>query len=374
MFMTRAKTAAALSITVLSLATVVLCAAWGAPGEAREGGGVAVKQDQPGGGGAIQNEDLKQHSKPVSAGGADFELVADRVWHRPREIYDEAGANIGLRITNRGDKDLMFNVGDTLQVSLKAADAKEADAKQLVQTTILKTFLADNKKFLADKPVRVAAGKSETVMLPTRLVHTRVSKIYLGLNAGAGWYWLTDDDLQPGRYRLSLHYENQQKDNGCWLGKVDTDAVEIEVKAAGASAPEPPSATVVVLQPGDSKDVIIIWHDRAAVRGGCCIVSLKAELPREEADEAQRAYRKGDVEARANGVAGSFDRKRSEEVLKLTGPPEVMPGNKTYLSVIKVSAGKDAKSGVTRLYAHWVGGTTVTDRLGGEILVVVQAK
>jgi hypothetical protein len=158
------------------------------------------------------------------------------------------------------------------------------------------------------------------------------------------------------------------------LGKVDTDAVEIEVKAADVAAPEPPTATVVVLQPGDSKDGIIIWHDRAAVRGGCCIVSLKAELTREEADEAQRAYSKGDVEARANGVAGSFDRKRSEEILKLTGPLEVMPGNKTYLSVIKVSAGKDAKSGVTKLFAHWVGGTTVTDRLRGEILVVVQAK
>src|SRR5262249_49006555 len=75
---------------------------------------------------AKRNEDAKQHSKPVSAGGADFEVVADRVWHRPLEIYDEAGANIGLRITNRGDKDLILNLGDTLKVSLKSADAKEA--------------------------------------------------------------------------------------------------------------------------------------------------------------------------------------------------------------------------------------------------------
>ena len=142
----------------------------------------------------------------------------------------------------------------------------------------------------------------------------------------------------------------------------------------GVAAPEPPSATVVVLQPGDSKEVTILWHDRAVVRGGCCILSPKAELTGAEADEAQRAYRKGGGEARANGVTASFDRKRSEEVLKLTGSPKDTPGNKTYLSVIRVSADKDVKSGVTKLYAHWVGGTKVADRLGGEIWVVVETK
>jgi hypothetical protein len=140
--------------------------------------------------------------------------------------------------------------------------------------------------------------------------------------------------------------------------------------AAGVAAPERPSATVVVLQPGDSIEVTIVWHDRAIVRGGCCILSPKAELTEAEADEAQRTYRKGAAEARANGVAASFDRKRSEEILKLTGSSKDTPGNKTYLSVIRVSADKDAKSGVTKLYAHWVGGTNVTDRLVGEIWIV----
>jgi hypothetical protein len=144
--------------------------------------------------------------------------------------------------------------------------------------------------------------------------------------------------------------------------------------AAGVAAPGPPTATVVVLQPGDSKEVTILWHDRAVVRGGCCILSPKAELTAAEADEAQRAYRKGGGEARANGVAASFDRKRSEEVLKLTGSTKDTPGNKTYLSVIRVSADKDASSGVTKLYAHWVGGTQVADRLGGAIWVVVETK
>jgi len=168
---------------------------------------------------APKQDDAKQHSKSVSAGGADFEVVAGRVWQRPPEIYDEADATIGLRITNRGDKELTFHLSDALKVSLKSADGKE-----LVHAGV-------PKMFLADKPVRVPAGKSETVTLPTHLSHTRISAVCLGFKPGSGYYWLTHD-LPPGKYRLSLHYENQQKDNGCWLGKVQTDTVEIEVKAA----------------------------------------------------------------------------------------------------------------------------------------------
>jgi len=166
-----------------------------------------------------QNDDAKQYSKSVRAGGADFEVVAGRVWHRPAKTYEEAAANIGLRITNRGDKELTFNLGDRLKVGLKSADGTE-----LVHERVPKSFLAD-------KPVRVAAGKSETVTLPTHLSHTRTSAVCLGYKGPGGWYWFTQD-LQPGKYRLSLSYETQQKDNGGWLGKVQTETVEIEVKAA----------------------------------------------------------------------------------------------------------------------------------------------
>ena len=48
--------------------------------------------------------------------------------------------------------------------------------------------------------------------------------------------------------------------------------------AIGVAAPEPPSATVVVVRPGDSNEATILWHDRAVVRGTCCILSPKAEL------------------------------------------------------------------------------------------------
>src|SRR5262245_58622098 len=91
---------------------------------------------------------------------------------------------------------------------------KSADGTELVQAGVPKSFLAD-------KPVRVAAGKSETVTLPTHLCHTRSSSVCLGFKGAAGWNWLTDD-LPLGKYRLSLSYETQQKDSGCWQGTVQT--------------------------------------------------------------------------------------------------------------------------------------------------------
>jgi len=154
----------------------------------------------------------------VSAGGADFEVVAGRVWHRPAEIYDEAGADIGLRITNRGDKELTFNLTDTLKVGLKSADGKE-----LVQAVV-------HKSFLSDKPVRVAAGKSETVTLPPSYF-TRASPqcvldstvVLVGIGSP-----MTSSPASTPEPPL----RNQQKDKACWLGKVQTETVEIEVKAA----------------------------------------------------------------------------------------------------------------------------------------------
>lgn len=157
------------------------------------------------------------YSKPVRVGDVDFEVVAGTVWRRPAEVYGIGGGNIGLRISNRSDKDFTFDLADALRVSLKSADGAE-----LVSGPVPRRFLA--------KPLKVAAGKSETVTLPTALSHTRIGYVCLGLDSGAGWYWLTQDVL-PGKYRLSLSFENKQKGNDAWLGKMQTETLEIEVKA-----------------------------------------------------------------------------------------------------------------------------------------------
>jgi hypothetical protein len=163
-----------------------------------------------------ESKDGGKPSKAVRVNGADFEVVAEPVWLRPAEVYGVAGASIALRITNRTDNELAFDMGETLRVSVKSADGGELAGGSV------------DKRFFP-KPIRVPAGKTETVTLPTRMFHTRIRAVCLGLDSGAGWYWLTHD-LTPGKYRVSLHYENKQKNNACWLGKVQTEAVDVEVK------------------------------------------------------------------------------------------------------------------------------------------------
>lgn len=158
------------------------------------------------------------YSKPVRVGDADFEVVANAFWGRPADIYGVYEANIGLRISNRSDKDLTFDLGDTLRVSLKLAEGSE-----LVTGPIPKRFLP--------KPLKVAAAKSETVTLPTQLFHTRIGEVCLGLKSDMGWNWLTRDIL-PGKYLLCLTFEQTNQGNDAWRGKVQTEALEIEIKAA----------------------------------------------------------------------------------------------------------------------------------------------
>lgn len=156
-------------------------------------------------------------SKPVRVSGVDFEVTAEATWERPAEVYGVHEANIGLRISNRSGEDLMFGEGSTLRVSLKRADGAE-----LVAGPIPSRFLA--------RQLKVAAGKSETVTLPTHLFHTRIGDVCLGLKSDVGWNWLTPD-VQPGEYRLCLSLESTHQGNNAWLGKVQTEMLDIEVQA-----------------------------------------------------------------------------------------------------------------------------------------------
>jgi hypothetical protein len=162
----------------------------------------------------------KNDNKSGRENAIAFDVVADKIWRRPEKTYGVEKAGIGLRITNRTSKDLTLHFVDAFRVSLISV----ADGKEMVHGSIL-------PEFLPAKPVKVGAGKSATVTLPTKLLHTRTSSVCLGLE-NAGWRYLTQD-VPPGKYRLSLLYENKQTDNASWLGKVWTAAVEVEVKPAG---------------------------------------------------------------------------------------------------------------------------------------------
>lgn len=160
----------------------------------------------------------KQFSKPVHASGVDFEVATEPFWQRPAKIYGVGHAQIELRISNRSDQDLTFELGDHLHVSLRGTNDTE-----LVLCAVPKKFLPQTLK--------VAAGKSETVALATELVHTRIGQVCLALRSDSGWNWLTDD-LLAGKYSLKLAYENKQQANAAWLGKMQTESLEVEIQDA----------------------------------------------------------------------------------------------------------------------------------------------
>lgn len=159
-------------------------------------------------------------SKSVRVGGVDFEVAAEPTWTRPAEVYGVFDPAIVLRVSNRTDKDLEFDMGGTLRVSLKAADGPE----------LVKGPVPDRHY---TKPVKVAAGKSETIALPIRLGHTRTRHVCLGVESRnvAGTNWLTGD-VRPGKYCLYLSLENTRKGDDTWIGKMQTETLEIEVKAS----------------------------------------------------------------------------------------------------------------------------------------------
>ncbi|MCO6437249.1 MAG: hypothetical protein J5J06_09200 [Phycisphaerae bacterium] len=156
-------------------------------------------------------------SKPVRVDGVDFEVAVKSTWGRPAEVYGEFQPGIALRISNRTDKDLTFDLGGTLRVSLKMAGGAE-----LVEGPIGKRHFP--------KPMKVAAGKSETVTLPIRLVHTRIRDVCLGVHSDApGTNWLTGD-VRPGKYRLGVTLENSRTGDDAWHGEMRTETLEVKIK------------------------------------------------------------------------------------------------------------------------------------------------
>lgn len=160
------------------------------------------------------------YSTPVRVGGVDFLVVARSTWERPGEIYGVFEPKIHLRISNRTDKDLTFELGDALRVSLKTADGPE-----MVSHPIPKRHFPN--------PFKVAAGETKTITLPIEFVHTRIHHVSLGAKSDheAGTNWLSNDIL-PGLYRLCLSLENSCNGDDAWVGKMRTATLDIDVRAS----------------------------------------------------------------------------------------------------------------------------------------------
>jgi len=171
---------------------------------------------------AEPDADAKVRSKAVRENGVDFAAVADKTWHMPAAGKNQA-VDIGLRITNASGKDLSFVLWEQPAVELTTADGKKLTFGYARKATAPPTMLS------------LAAGKATTVSRSARLewLPDNTGVRLTGTDDSGGWWWF--DDLRAGKYRLSLGYENKEQGEGFWVGKVQTEVVEItvaEVKAA----------------------------------------------------------------------------------------------------------------------------------------------
>jgi RNA polymerase sigma-70 factor (ECF subfamily) len=165
-------------------------------------------------------------SKPVRSGAVEFQAVVD-----VRCPVPAAGGSslidVGLRLTNRDDKELVFDLFDTITMDLKSADGK--------------LFQRDGGRngTLPCPPLRLGAGRSATVFRSGRLEWQKDGKpLVLTGPDGAGGIWLFRG-LGPGKYLLSIRYENTAarermapeatKGRTVWKGQVQTESVEFAI-------------------------------------------------------------------------------------------------------------------------------------------------
>jgi RNA polymerase sigma factor (sigma-70 family) len=172
-----------------------------------------------------------KESKAVRAAEMDFQAVAEAKATAPaaggRQPFD-----VGLRLTNAGEKPLLFNLYDTVRPVLKTADGKAIASSGVRKRTAL------------PPPRLVKAGQTETVTWAARLEPSEDGKsLRLAWADDTAMSWIFDG-LAPGKYQLSFECDNAEEGlkkflevrpvtpgpgQSFWLGKATTEAVEFEI-------------------------------------------------------------------------------------------------------------------------------------------------
>jgi hypothetical protein len=180
----------------------------------------------------------KEESKPVRVDGVDFQVVADRRWPLPAEGKQQTVA-IQLRVTNTTDKDVHFLIWEQPTVELTTADGKKLEWGYGRNGTAPVMFML------------VEAGKSR-MFSRTATLYGRVGDTFPRVegrdNSGGLWYYT---GIGPGKYKLTVAYANKQakgNDLDLWVGKVVTEAVEVEIPNDVAAAPLSKEKAVTLAQ------------------------------------------------------------------------------------------------------------------------------
>jgi hypothetical protein len=130
-----------------------------------------------------------------------------------------------------------------------------------------------------------------------------------------------------------------------------TDLDEIDQKA------------LVVIKPGETKEVVLCWYDVPGGRAPDTALNEKAELSREE-----RRQMKSVEKYESNGVAITLDWKKANEISS-----QLIEHDRKYwfVAAAKVEAGPQAKAGPMNVYLHYAAGTGRTVYRRGAICVLV---
>jgi RNA polymerase sigma factor (sigma-70 family) len=162
-----------------------------------------------------KNEDLVK-SEPVRAGGVDFQAVVQGKVTAPAPGGTEA-VDLGLRITNRGAKPLVFSLFFTVQPVLRSADGK--------------MFGRGRRSHQVYHRVQVDRGESKTFYRRARLEWRKDGTLRLVTVDGVGLVWWFDG-VRPGKYWLSYKYENatpKERGQPLWVGSVTTREAAFEI-------------------------------------------------------------------------------------------------------------------------------------------------
>jgi RNA polymerase sigma factor (sigma-70 family) len=155
-------------------------------------------------------------SKAVRAGGVDFQAMVQGKIIAPAPGGTEA-VDLGLRITNHGDKPLVFSLFFTVQPILRSADGK--------------MFGRGKRSHQGGFRINVEKRESETFYRRARLEWRKDGTLRLVAVDGVGLVWWFDG-VKPGKYWLSYKYENATPSEGgqpLWVGSATTQEAAFEI-------------------------------------------------------------------------------------------------------------------------------------------------
>jgi RNA polymerase sigma-70 factor (ECF subfamily) len=238
-------------------------------------------------------------SDAVRVADVDFQVVCDAKWQIPPTDRNQF-VEMGLRLMNRGEKTLLFNLDDTLKLGLKTADGKPIKCKFVPLRAVL------------PRPVVLGKGETKTIYIHAKLWWTREKTPALALvgTSLTGGAWQSDN-LTSGKYLLHVEYENTEK--------TQADFVK-------ASKFQPEAGQVFWVNKAMTADVAIEVVTPVKPDSDLSKVSVE-DLAREltSQDGARRVLASRELLRRGTDILKDLEKAGAKEVLPIVSPTEKQP-------------------------------------------------